>query len=571
MVCSVKFQVLILLLFLATSAFAVTQDWVARYNGPANGFDETYSLVIDSSGNVYVVGVSAGVGTSTDFATIKYNSSGDQQWVTRYNGPGNDQDYPSKIAIDGSGNVYVTGASTGSGTGNDIATIKYNSTGDQQWVARYNNASDSDAGRDLIVDSSGNVFVTGSSYGSTSSSDYVTIKYNSSGDQQWVARYNGPANNYDVANAFAIDGAGNIYVTGISAGVGTGNDYATVKYNSSGSQQWVVRYDGTDSDWDDARALILDGSGNIYITGVSVDAVTSGDCVTIKYNSTGGQQWIARYDNSSGGDEGDVIAVDGSGNIYVAGASVGSGTGSDYVTIKYNSSGDQQWLSRYNGDANDWDAAKALAFDGSGNIYITGTSTGSGTTYDFATIKYDPSGGEQWVVRYNGPDNGQDEGRSIAVDDSDNVYVTGRSPGVGTSVDFATIKYSQPDTTPPTVSSLSPTSAVEGTTVEFSANATDDVNVTGCNFYWGNASQGAMTSAGGNVWVFNHTVGEANAYNAWANCTDAAGNTARNETNITVIAGEIGTTYSAPEADLFLVTALFCLAVLILGARRTLT
>ena len=115
----------------------VNQDWVERYNGSGNSNDEAHSIVVDGSGNVYATGW-GWTAQGLDYITIKYNSSGVQQWVQTYNGPGNSLDETSSIAVDGSGNVYVTGRSTGSGTDYDYATIKYSSSGVQQWVQRYN-------------------------------------------------------------------------------------------------------------------------------------------------------------------------------------------------------------------------------------------------------------------------------------------------------------------------------------------------------------------------------------------------------------------------------------------------
>src|SRR4029077_13212896 len=123
-------------------------------------------------------GMSVGIGTGYDYATIKYNSSGQQQWVRRYNGPGNSDDFATAIAVDGAGNVYVTGASPGLGTDVHYATIKYDASGAEQWVARYNEGSSATATA-IDVDSLGNVCVTGTIFGVGTDYDYVTVKYNS--------------------------------------------------------------------------------------------------------------------------------------------------------------------------------------------------------------------------------------------------------------------------------------------------------------------------------------------------------------------------------------------------------
>ena len=116
----------------------ISQEWVQKYNGTGNNEDATQSMVVDSFGNVYVTGSSIGMGTSEDYTTIKYNSNGVQQWVQRYNGPGNGSDYVSSMVVDSFGNVYITGSSEGIGSRDDYATLKYNSNGVLQWVQRYN-------------------------------------------------------------------------------------------------------------------------------------------------------------------------------------------------------------------------------------------------------------------------------------------------------------------------------------------------------------------------------------------------------------------------------------------------
>src|SRR5437773_818868 len=176
---------------------SVTQAWVARYNGPGNLDDGAHAIAGDSSGNVYVTGQSLGSGTGYDYATIKYDSAGQEQWVARYNGPENSGDYAVAIAVDASGNVYVTGQSWGLGTPPDYATVKYDSAGQEQWVARYNGPGNGgDFANGIAVDASGNVYVTGGSDDSDGYLDYATIKYDSAGQEQWVARYNGGSHDY---------------------------------------------------------------------------------------------------------------------------------------------------------------------------------------------------------------------------------------------------------------------------------------------------------------------------------------------------------------------------------------
>ncbi len=437
----------IVLSILSGSIFAqVTQEWVAIYNNQGNStYDEAFFLVLDGPGNVYVTGIS-----NADIVTIKYNSSGVQQWVARYNGPGNSYDCPKSFAVDGSGNVYVTGYLSYAGYETyDYLTIKYNSSGVQQWVQSYNGTgNDFDQANSIGVDGSGNVYVTGESRGDSTSYDYATIKYNSTGVQQWVVRSEWEL--IEKANSLAVDGSGNIYVTGYITTLKTWGityDYYTIKYNLSGIIQWEAISDYYGLTWDEARYIKLDATGNVYVTGESYWTNEDKDYCTIKYNSSGVQQWVLYYNGT--GDSSDCtksLAIDGYGNVYVTGYSYGSSTSFDYATVKYNSSGVQQWIKRYNGTGNDNDEAHSLAVDGSGNVYVTGYSFGTGTYRDYVTVRYNSSGVQQWVQRYNGTGNSPDVAHSLAVDGTGNVYVTGYSWGplyLFEYEDYATIKYSQ--------------------------------------------------------------------------------------------------------------------------------
>jgi len=235
------------------------EAWVRHYaSGRFPGHDEITAMTVDEDGNVYVTGYSSNPAFGLAYLTIKYNSSGKQIWTVRYGGTGNGDDVALAIQVDASKNVYVTGKSW-SGTSYDYATIKYNSAGDEQWVVRYNGpGNDDDQAKALAVDKRGNVYVTGTSPGAGTFDDYATIKYNSIGNEEWVTRYNGSRDSIDQAIALALDDSGNVYVTGVSIGAGTSGDYATIKYASSGKEKWAIRYNGSENSSNKPPSLWMD-------------------------------------------------------------------------------------------------------------------------------------------------------------------------------------------------------------------------------------------------------------------------------------------------------------------------
>lgn len=437
---AIWFTVLVFWALPVLADMVVDTAWVRRYNGPGNSLDGAWDVAVDRMGNVYVTGESYNTLTSYDYATIKYYPNGDTAWVRAYNGSANASDAATAMAVDDSGNVHVTGRSSGVGTGFDYTTLKYDTHGNQLWVRRYDGpGSGEDWPLAIAVDGSGNVYATGKSYDSVTLDDYLTIKYNSDGDTVWVRRYNGPSQDADdLAASVCTDGWGNVYVAGGSSGSGASWDFATIKYDPGGDTVWVRRYDGPGNSHDGVYAMAVDDFGNVYVTGPSWGIGTESDFATIKYHSNGDTAWVRRYNEPGEETEnGHAIAVDDSGNVCVTGHSSYGG----YCTIKYDPNGNLLWVRYYGGFSRN-DAAMDIAVDDAGGIYVTGNSTGAGTGKDYATIKYYPDGETAWIARYYGqPGYSKDQAWAIAIDSHRNVCVTGVSNSSETWFDYATIKY----------------------------------------------------------------------------------------------------------------------------------
>jgi hypothetical protein len=482
----------------------VEQTWVQRYETPS---DEVPIAVKTTGSATYVLGQTNQFTQAADFILIKYNSAGTFQWSQTYNGPGNGEDRPVAMTLDNAGNIYVVGKSflaipNGGGTTGQTITLKYNSAGVLLWTAiklrpdYYPCEPD-----DVAVDAAGNVYVAGSTIeGAPFAYDFMTIKYNSSGMEQWTRTYNGTGNGVDMETRIALDASGNIYVTGESIGllkkglrfpINTFADVYTIKYNPNGGVMWQRRYDSPYHSSDRPKAIVLDNAGNVYITGLSHTDPSNSDYLTLKLNGTNGNiVYTARYNGTGNAvDQANGIVVNAAGEAFVTGLSDPYGNYAfNYVTIKYTSTGAEAWTAIYNGPADGTDVANAIKIDPFGFIYVTGESQGVSSGYDFLTIQYGNSGVELWKVRYDGPPSGTDKAIAMAVYTSpgpafeqSHVYVTGESEGLGTGKDIALIKYEQPLVIGEfrTTSGLSnyPNPFTESTTIEYSLAYDSDVSI----------------------------------------------------------------------------------------------
>ncbi len=408
----------------------VTEEWVAIYDGPGNSADRANDIAIGPTGNIYVTGMSTGASTGNDVCTVAYDCDGNILWSARYDGPGGWADEAYAITTDLAGNIYVTGTSHSIIKQYDYLTIAYDSMGNKLWVARYNGpANHHDRTFAIANDSSGYIYITGGSHGIGTGDDYATIKYDSFGNEVWIARWSSPgASNIERAKAIAVDSWGNVYVTGIGHYGEVRWDYTTIKYDSFGNELWIARYSFCDAGVEGGEAISLDPTGNLYITG------THG---TIAYASSGNVLWTQK------GYEGRDVTTDLLGNVYVTGWTPAFDIWGDYITIAYNSTGSELWNATYNGPGNKMDRANVIALDRFGNVFVAGGSDGVGIYQDYTTVAYDSSGNELWVATYNSLTNLHDSINGIVVDSQGNIYVTGEAGGCGIDSDWVTIKYSQ--------------------------------------------------------------------------------------------------------------------------------
>jgi hypothetical protein len=427
-----------------------------RYDGAAHDFDGAAAIGVSPDGSaVFVTGSSTGSTSGGDYLTLAYDpSTGTTLWARRYDGPGNGNDFATALAVSSDAStVFVTGASPGTTSANDYATIAYDaSNGATMWRARYDAPTHSgDAASAIALSPDGSrVFVTGSSVGRTGTEDYATVAYDgATGAEAWTARIDGAAHADDFANAIGVNPAGStVYVTGSSIrSAAMSNDYVTTAYDAAtGDRVWSAHLDGPadSSDVPFALAVGPDGSA-VFVTGYSNGAFASA-FGTVAYDAdTGTKRWIARYEGWDGGeDTGRALGVSPDGTtVYVTGTSEGR-TNDDYATVAYlASNGTELWDRRYHGPANGFEEATALGVSPDGaNVFVTGSSEGSGTSVAAATVVYDAGTGVKlWSRRERA--NGAALAYALGVSpDGASVFVTGNTLSAASYYDYLTAAYS---------------------------------------------------------------------------------------------------------------------------------
>lgn len=421
------FLVVCLIIALAgmASAEEVQLEWAKYYGGSGWRDDHARSGEADDQGNVYVLGETYDCcPDGSNYATLKYDRLGTLLWARKFDGGLND--YPTRLTIDEAGNVYVTGYSqVGNLSTTDIVTIKYNTNGTVLWTARFDprlsGIASRAGGTNLVVDGEGNVYVAGWLRSSGSgAANILVLKYNSAGALLWYDTYNG----------------------------GVIQDY------------WPLYSD------DAPGALMIDDAGNLYMTGTrwlnGWKARKPADTVIMKYDPAGNRLWLREYIGARGG----ALAQGTDGNIYVGATAYDNHyqlKSGGYLVMKYTPDGTLLWSTEYDHPDNcpedrtsaylckDADVLSGLAVGASGDIYVTGYT---GTAYlsgyniynvDYHTIKFDSDGNILWSKRYGVKET--DTPAGLVLDSQDNVYVTGSAYSVGEwNTDVVTVKYDKDGT-----------------------------------------------------------------------------------------------------------------------------
>jgi hypothetical protein len=314
-------------------------------------------------------------------------------WNQRYDGPGTGPDNAFAVVLDSAGNVFVTGNSVGAGGLTDYLTLKCSNDGIPLWTNRYHGlAGRNDGAGAIAIDSQGDVVVTGSSAGGGNQSDCVTIKYSNAGVPLWTNRFV-CAGDTCIGTGVQVDTNRNVFVSAYTYNHGL----VTLKFSASGASVWTNYLGETVNTYAYASGIGIDGNGNVFVTGISTRTGTGDDWVTVAYSNSGLPLWTNRYDGPMhGNDHANALALDSNGNVFVTGDDVNSGGTVEFLTIKYSNDGVPSWTNTYPGHTI-YGGAFNVAVDRAGNVIVIGAETGGSTYEDFTTIKYSNSGVPLWT------------------------------------------------------------------------------------------------------------------------------------------------------------------------------
>jgi hypothetical protein len=375
--------------------------------------------------------VGSGAYPHSDIVAVKYSSAdGSILWRSSYSGQAPANDAPTSALFDGAGNVVITGTSDF-----DYYTAKYSATdGRLLWEKRYDGADGlQDIASAMVIDRDGNVIVTGSTELALEgyrASDIYTVKYASaSGEVLWSRRYDGPDKLSDGASSIAVDASGDVLIAGYSHMLHEDLDLYVAKYAAvDGALLWERRYDGPFHRDDRATTVRVDQSGDVIITGNSIDHPSRYFYANYTAKYAGGDGALL-WERRSTAFSAETIALGSEGSVVLLGT---AGTNL-YLGKLGHANGVLEWEVSAGG-TNAPRSGRSVLIDSLDNIFATGSSptiirpSGPGiqprlvwTSY---LAKYSKEGNLLWRVSYNGMDNGSQTPEAIAFDSNEDVLMT---------------------------------------------------------------------------------------------------------------------------------------------------
>ena len=353
-----------------------SDGWQTVINNTSNGSDSGYSVVTDITGNIYIFGNETTTGTT--FVVIrKYDFSGVLQWTKYFKG---DQDLPTSangITLDDNGNIYITGS-----LNNDVFVRKYDSTSSHSlvWTKTYGTSGIDIGTKVKVNNATGDVFVVGVQ--GTNADDMLLLKYNSNGLLQWTTSYD-KAGSEDYGTGIVLGLDGNPIITGWT---NPGYNIPIRKYDAlNGNEIWTIEYNAAN---ELGEGIDIDQNGNIYIIGYK----TGEDILVMKYDNANPPSplWTKTFNgDSNGNDNGLGIKVDSKANVYVSGFETVTGQALNTWIRKYNTNGEIIWTKTYNSADSLNDICNGLAiFESTGAVYGIGYETRTGQSENLWLRKY---------------------------------------------------------------------------------------------------------------------------------------------------------------------------------------
>jgi uncharacterized delta-60 repeat protein len=295
--------------------------WDKAYDSSNN--DEVLGLVVSSTGDVYVTGASV-ESNENCIRLIKYDASGNLLWNKELM----NNAYAYDMTTDASGNLYIAGRKVNT-TSADFTLIKTDAEGNIIWSKIYE-AADNEQAHGVALDNTGNIYVTGFSMPPGSDSDILTLKYSPDGTLLWSKTYDSGFDDAVYGHGIAADPNGNVYVAGYTTVTTPAGEYVIIKYNSNGDTLWTKTYAADNTD--PTASIAINATGSVYLLGTYL-STDNYDFMIAEYDSKGILSWDTLYDSGQD-DFGTDIALDANGNILATGRTAGTDSGPDFLTVK---------------------------------------------------------------------------------------------------------------------------------------------------------------------------------------------------------------------------------------------